>query len=99
MVEFFAGKGNLTKFMRLSEIRTASLDLLYEAEQRVEKRVTNPMDLLSTSGFACPVCISRPRSILLFRLVVMRCDFLVLMVEWPNHSGGRWFEACRGMHT
>ena len=49
MVEFFAGRGNLTKCMKLSGIPTAALDIKYAPENN---RKSNAMDLNSVSGFA-----------------------------------------------
>ena len=53
-VEFYAGKGNLTRMMRLSGLRAAKLDFLFGSQVGVTKRKhqSNPMDLLSDSGFA-----------------------------------------------
>jgi hypothetical protein len=53
MLEFFAGRGNLSRYMKLSGYRTGSLDILYIANgQAGKKRKSNPMNLLSVSGFA-----------------------------------------------
>ena len=53
-MEFYAGKGNLTRMMRLSGLRAAKLDFLFGSQVGVTKRKhqSNPMDLLSDSGFA-----------------------------------------------
>ena len=52
VLEFYAGKGNLSRYCRMSGLRTGSLDILYEM-QTGRRYNTNPMNLLSTSGFAC----------------------------------------------
>ena len=49
-VEFYAGKGNLSRCMRASGIRTASLDLLYRVKGS-ERHHSNCMDILSPAGF------------------------------------------------
>ena len=52
MVEFFAGKGNLTRCMRLSEIPTMSLDIKYNPEScRSPPFKSNAFDVNSVSGF------------------------------------------------
>ena len=56
VVEYFAGRGNLTKYMKLAGFRAGSLDILYATNgttgQASKKRKSNPMNLLSVSGFA-----------------------------------------------
>ena len=59
MVEFFAGKGNLSLAMRASGFRVASLDLLYPVANS-ESHGSNCMDILSASGFWCLVCANSP---------------------------------------
>lgn len=59
MVEFFAGKGNLSLAMRASGFRVASLDLLYPVANS-ESHGSNCMDILSCSGFWCLVCANSP---------------------------------------
>lgn len=49
-MEFYAGKGNLSRCMRASGIRTASLDLLYQVRGSKNHK-SNCMDILSPSGF------------------------------------------------
>lgn len=53
-VEFYAGRANLTRMMRLSGYRAAKLDYLYGGQVGSSRKPhnTNPMDLLSVSGFA-----------------------------------------------
>lgn len=51
-IEFFAGHGNLSKVMKLSGLRTTSLDLKYKVKEGVRSHGSNPMDLNSRSGFA-----------------------------------------------
>jgi len=51
VLEFYAGNGNLSRYCRLAQLRTGSLDILYEM-QTGRKYGTNPMDMLSVSGFA-----------------------------------------------
>ena len=51
MLEFYAGNGNLTACMRAAGYRTGSLDLKYKSSNRDRTYKTNPMDILSTSGF------------------------------------------------
>ena len=52
MVEFFAGKGNLTKCMRLAQIPTMSLDIKYNPETcRDRPHKSNAFDVNSVSGF------------------------------------------------
>jgi hypothetical protein len=56
VLEFYAGRGNLSRCMKLSGRRTRSLDLLYGKKVRFSKNNrSNPMDILSPSGFALPV--------------------------------------------
>ena len=52
-VEFFAGKGNLSKCMRLSGLSTLSLDVKYPAvpDGSNQKHEVNCMDMTTTSGF------------------------------------------------
>ena len=54
MLEFYAGRGNLTRFMRMSGYKTASLDLKYGSKtgRDGKPRKSNPYDVLSPSGFA-----------------------------------------------
>ena len=54
MLEFFAGKGNLSKCMKSSGYTTASFDILYSGG-RQEYHNTNFMDINSSSGFAYSV--------------------------------------------
>ena len=59
-VEFYAGRGNLTRFMKACSYKCASLDILYPIEnKRKPKHNTNCMDILSDSGFACLACKTR----------------------------------------
>ena len=52
-LEFFAGQGNLTRYFRMCDLRTGSLDLLYKDRMKnKKKRKSNCYDLLSASGFA-----------------------------------------------
>ena len=51
MLEFFAGKANLSRCMKVSGLRTASFDILYEEGRKLEHN-TNFMDINSPSGFA-----------------------------------------------
>ena len=51
VLEFFAGRANLSKVMKQSGYRAGRLDIMYRVET---KGSTNPMDLLSPSGFAKP---------------------------------------------
>lgn len=51
MLEFYAGKGNLSRVMKLSGWRTGSLDIKYGARLK-RPHNSNPMDILSPSGFA-----------------------------------------------
>ena len=50
---FFAGKGNLSKCMRLSGLSTLSLDVKYPAvpDGSNQKHEVNCMDMTTTSGF------------------------------------------------
>ena len=52
MLEFYAGRGNLSRYCKLCGLRTGSLDILYQMAT-ARSHNTNPMNLLSTSGFAC----------------------------------------------
>lgn len=52
MLEFFAGKANLSRCMKLSGYHTGKLDIKYHNPDSDLK--TNPMDLLSPAGFAFP---------------------------------------------
>ena len=54
MYEFFAGRGNLSRCMKASGMRTVSFDILYNAEKpgRNKSYGTNGMDFNSCSGFA-----------------------------------------------
>lgn len=51
MLEFFAGKANLSKCMKATGFKTASFDILYE-EGRKPEHNSNFMDINSPSGFA-----------------------------------------------
>ena len=55
-LEFFAGRANLSRYLKMSGYRTGSLDILYRVEGKKKKEgkgcKTNPMNLLSASGFA-----------------------------------------------
>ena len=58
MLEFFAGRGNVSRVMKLSGLRTGSLDIKYPVKTSKPKpRSGSTMDLLSPAGFAIPVCI------------------------------------------
>ena len=50
MLEFFAGRGNLTTCMRACGWKTAALDILYNGG--FPDCNSNPMDINSRSGFA-----------------------------------------------
>ena len=55
MLEFYAGKANLSRYMKLSGMRTGSLDIKYDVKVkpgRKRPRSSDPMDILSPSGFA-----------------------------------------------
>lgn len=52
MLEFFAGRANLSRCMRASGYTTVSLDILYD-EGAKESHNTNFMDINSPSGLAC----------------------------------------------
>lgn len=54
MLEFYAGKGNLSRFMKLCSRTTGSLDIKYGAKlpKRAKPYKSDPMDILSPSGFA-----------------------------------------------
>ena len=54
MLEFFAGRANLSRCMRASGIKTASFDVLYKlGNNNPEKPYkSNAMDINDTSGFA-----------------------------------------------
>ena len=58
MIEFFAGRGNLSRCMRVSGRRTCSFDILYDATRpgRSKPYKSNAMDINSASGFALIVC-------------------------------------------
>ena len=51
VLEFYAGKGNLSRYCKLANLRTGSLDIMYEM-QSGRAYSSNPMDILSASGFA-----------------------------------------------
>jgi len=53
-LEFFAGRANTTKFMRVSHYRAAKFDLLYgpDSGKKAKKKKSNYMDMLSDAGFA-----------------------------------------------
>ena len=51
VLEFFSGRANLSRCMKLSGLRAGSLDILYSVDS-AKTRGSNPMDLLSDSGFA-----------------------------------------------
>ena len=51
MIEFFAGRGNLSRCMKLAGIPTASLDILYSGSRRERSHKSNAMDINSPSGF------------------------------------------------
>ena len=48
MVEFFAGRANLSRCMRVSGITTPSLDILYPGSRKERTYATNCMDMNST---------------------------------------------------
>ena len=54
MLEFFAGKGNLSRAMRMAGMSVASFDILYDASNpaRSDPYMSNVMDMCSASGFA-----------------------------------------------
>lgn len=55
MLEFYAGKANLSRCMKLGGVRTGSLDIKYDVKVnpgRKRPRSSDPMDILSPSGFA-----------------------------------------------
>ena len=54
MLEFFAGKANLSRAMRMAGMAVASFDILYDASDRDrgEPYMSNAMDMCSASGFA-----------------------------------------------
>ncbi|CAL1145636.1 unnamed protein product [Cladocopium goreaui] len=55
-LEFFAGRGNLSRCMRLSGRKTCSFDILYKSGKgRSRPYGSNAMDINSTSGYA--LCI------------------------------------------
>lgn len=61
VLEFFAGRGNLTRCMRASGRSTASFDILYgdrfnSKKSRQKPYGSNCMDVNSASGFAFCVC-------------------------------------------
>ena len=49
-IEFYAGNGNVSKCFNASGIRCAALDILYPIAGSDSHR-SNPMDILSVSGF------------------------------------------------
>ena len=63
MLEFYAGRANLSRCMAASGIRTAAFDLLFgdKAKKRGRNKPydygSNSMDVNDTSGFAFCVCI------------------------------------------
>ena len=50
-LEFYAGKANLSRCLKLTGCRTGSLDLKYGEDHLYDAGTTNPMDILSASGF------------------------------------------------
>lgn len=55
MLEFFAGAGNLSRYMKLCGRRTGSLDIKYQTNPSKKSAFkSDPMDILSPSGFAFP---------------------------------------------
>ena len=55
MLEFYAGKANLSRCMKLGGVRTGSLDIKHDVKVnpgRKRPRSSDPMDILSPSGFA-----------------------------------------------
>ena len=69
-VEVFAGKANVTKCLALAGLKVAALDIGFwsnTSEERLQSKIrgckTNPMDILSASGFAplgCLIATSLP---------------------------------------
>ena len=54
MLEFFAGKANVSKCMKISGRAVASFDINYDGwGHRDRKYASNVMDILSPSGFSC----------------------------------------------
>ena len=51
MIEFFAGKAQLSTCMKAAGYRTASFDILFE-DGRLDSHNSNFMDINSPSGFA-----------------------------------------------
>ena len=53
-LEFYAGRGNLSKCMKLTGMTVASFDVKYKSsrKQREKPYTSNAMDILSPSGFA-----------------------------------------------
>ena len=50
-LEFYAGKANLSRCLKLTGCRTGSLDIKYGEDHLGNAGTTNPMDILSASGF------------------------------------------------
>lgn len=50
VLEFYAGRGHLTRYCKLAHLRTGSLDIMYQMQSGRYR--SNPMDILSHSGFA-----------------------------------------------
>ena len=51
MLEYFAGRGNLTRCMRLAGFKTASYDLNYKGSRKPRVYKSNPMDITTAAGF------------------------------------------------
>lgn len=51
MLEFYAGFGNLSRVMKASGLRAGKFDLKYHVPHRRKKHMSNPMDILTPSGF------------------------------------------------
>ena len=50
--ECMAGSGRLTRVLRKAGLSVASMDILYWPDQPHANCSTNPLDMLSASGFA-----------------------------------------------
>ncbi|CAK8991219.1 unnamed protein product [Durusdinium trenchii] len=75
MLEFFAGAGNLSRYMKLCGRRTGSLDIKYQTNPSKKSAFkSDPMDILSPSGFAVALaCLFKCRPDRFMAMFALKC--------------------------
>lgn len=93
MLEFFAGRANLSRCMRLSGLRTGKFDILYPVNHKGKKRKSNVMNMLSPSGFA-PFAWEQIGCWAAFELRLFTESFILLI--GASSQGYAWYAFSRG---